>query len=88
MLGPIEVTTADGTVAVLGRQGALLAILAARPGAVRSADQLVDGLWDERLPDDPSNALQGVVSRLRSRFGGDLIESRASGYRLAVPPDG
>jgi pimeloyl-ACP methyl ester carboxylesterase len=87
VLGPIEVTTADETVAVMGRQGALLAILAARVGAVVSADQLVDGLWGERLPDDPSNALQGVVSRLRSRFGGDLIETRAWGYRLGVPAD-
>jgi DNA-binding SARP family transcriptional activator/pimeloyl-ACP methyl ester carboxylesterase len=87
VLGPIEVTTADETVAVMGRQGALLAILAARGGAVGSSDLLVDGLWGERLPDDPSNALQGVVSRLRSRFGGDLIETRASGYRLGVPPD-
>jgi len=87
VLGPIEVTTADGSVAVMGRQGALLAILAARPGAVGSADRLVDGLWGEQLPDDPSNALQGVVSRLRSRFGGGLIETRASGYRLGVPPD-
>jgi DNA-binding SARP family transcriptional activator/pimeloyl-ACP methyl ester carboxylesterase len=87
VLGPIEVASADGTVAVLGRQGALLAILAARPGAVASADQLVEDLWGARLPDDPSNALQGVVSRLRSRFGGDLIETQASGYRLGVPPD-
>jgi pimeloyl-ACP methyl ester carboxylesterase/DNA-binding SARP family transcriptional activator len=61
-------------------------MLAARAGAVVSADQLVDGLWGERLPDDPSNALQGVVSRLRSRLGVELIETRGSGYRLAVPP--
>src|SRR5580658_6219600 len=87
VLGPIEVTTADGPVAPMGHQGALLALLAARPGAVVSADQLVDGLWGERLPDDPSNALQGVVSRLRSRCGGDLIETQVSGYRLGVPPD-
>jgi pimeloyl-ACP methyl ester carboxylesterase/DNA-binding SARP family transcriptional activator len=71
----------------MGRQGALLAVLAARPGAVVSADYLVDGVWGERLPDDPSNALQGVVSRLRSRFGGDLIETQASGYRFGLPPD-
>jgi pimeloyl-ACP methyl ester carboxylesterase/DNA-binding SARP family transcriptional activator len=74
-------------VAVVGRQGAVLAILAARVGAVVSADQLVDGLWGERLPNDPSNALQGVVSRLRSRLGVELIETRGSGYRLAVPPE-
>ncbi len=61
-------------------------MLAARAGAVVSADQLVDGLWGERLPDDPSNALQGVVSRLRSRLGVEVIETRGSGYRLAVPP--
>ena len=87
VLGPVEVTTSQGTAAVIGRQGAVLAMLAARAGAVVSADQLVDGLWGERLPDDPSNALQGVVSRLRSRLGVELIETRASGYRLAVPPD-
>ena len=87
VLGPIEVTTAEGTVAVVGRQGGLLAMLAARAGAVVSADQLIDGLWGERRPDDPGNALQGLVSRLRSRFGGDLIETRASGYGLGVPAD-
>jgi DNA-binding SARP family transcriptional activator len=28
-----------------------------------------------------------LVSRLRSRFGGGLIETQTSGYRLGVPPD-
>jgi DNA-binding SARP family transcriptional activator/pimeloyl-ACP methyl ester carboxylesterase len=87
VLGPIEVTTADESVAVTGRQGALLAILAARAGTVVSADQLVDGVWGEQPPDDPGNALQGLVSRLRSRFGADLIETRSSGYRLGVGAD-
>jgi pimeloyl-ACP methyl ester carboxylesterase/DNA-binding SARP family transcriptional activator len=85
VLGPIEVTAAGLPVAVTGHQGALLAMLAARAGAVVSADQLVDGLWGQRLPDDPSNALQGLVSRVRSRLGADLIETRESGYRLGVP---
>ena len=87
VLGPIEVMTADGPVAVMGRQGALLAMLAARAGAVvlrRSAGRRPVG---PGLPDDPSNALQGLVSRLRSRLGADLIETRSSGYRLGVPPD-
>jgi DNA-binding SARP family transcriptional activator/pimeloyl-ACP methyl ester carboxylesterase len=87
VLGPIEVTTADGPVEVIGRQGALLAILAARAGAVVSADGLVDGLWGVQPPDDPGNALQGLVSRLRSRFSADLIETRSSGYRLGVGAD-
>jgi pimeloyl-ACP methyl ester carboxylesterase/DNA-binding SARP family transcriptional activator len=87
VLGPVEVATTDAPVAVVGRQGAIVAILAARAGSVVSADQLVDGLWGERLPDDPSNALQGVVSRLRSRFGGGLIETQGAGYRLGVPPE-
>ncbi len=87
VLGPIEVTTADGPVAVVGRQGALVAMLAARAGAVVPTDQLVDGLWGQRLPDDPSNTVQGLVSRLRSRLGADLIETRSSGYRLGAPPD-
>jgi DNA-binding SARP family transcriptional activator/pimeloyl-ACP methyl ester carboxylesterase len=87
LLGPLEVTTSQGAAAVVGHQGAVLAMLAARAGAVVSADQLVDGLWGEQLPDDPSNALQGLVSRLRSRLGAELIETRGSGYRLAVPPE-
>ncbi len=87
VLGPIEVATVGGTVAVTGRQGAVIAMLAARPGAVVSASQLVDGLWGDRLPDDPGNALQGIVSRLRSRLGADLIETHTSGYRLGVPAD-
>ena len=77
VLGPIEVMTAGVPVAVMGRQGAVLAMLAVRVGAVVSGDQLVDGLWGRDLPDDPSNALQGLVSRLRSRLGTDLIETRS-----------
>ena len=38
VLGPIEVTTNGMPVAVTGHQGALLAMLAARAGAVVSAD--------------------------------------------------
>jgi DNA-binding SARP family transcriptional activator len=79
VLGPIEVTTADGPVAVVGRQGALIAMLAARSGAVVTADQLIDGLWSQRLPGDPSNTLQGLVSRLRARLGAHLIETCSSG---------
>ena len=88
VLGAIEVTTGDGSIPLAGRQAALLAALAARPGALVATDALVEDLWPgDRRPDDPANTLQGLVSRLRARAGADLIETRSSGYRLGAAPE-
>ncbi len=87
MLGPLEVAVAGGPVFPTGRQGALLALLAADAAAVVPHDRLADALWPDEAPRDPLNALQILVSRLRARLGADLVETRPGGYRLGAAGD-
>jgi pimeloyl-ACP methyl ester carboxylesterase len=85
VLGPLEVRVGDDLLTPRGRQGALLALLAADAGATVPQDRLTDALWADHPPRDPVNALQILVSRLRARLGTGLVETRPGGYRLAVP---
>ncbi|WP_246259842.1 AfsR/SARP family transcriptional regulator [Streptomyces typhae] len=95
VLGPLAVWTSDGTeVAVPGAKvRALLAHLLVHPGRPVSADRLIDGLWGERLPEHPANALQGKVSQLRRVLeraepgGRSLVGSGPAGYALRVTAD-
>lgn len=83
MLGPLEVTDGGRAVQVGGaRLRALLVRLALSPGETVGAEQLVDDLWEESPPAAAQNALQSLVSRLRTAVGRDRIESTATGYRL------
>ncbi|MCZ6504858.1 MAG: winged helix-turn-helix domain-containing protein, partial [Actinobacteria bacterium] len=88
ILGPIEAHV-DGEVLPLGglRERALLALLALSPGQTISTDRLIDELWGEDLPANPSNALQASVSRLRRAIGSDTVVTRAPGYFLDVAPE-
>jgi predicted ATPase/DNA-binding SARP family transcriptional activator len=88
ILGPIE-ARADGEALPLGglRERALLALFALSPGQTVSTDRLIDELWGEDLPANPSNALQALVSRLRRAVGSDTVVTRAPGYFLDVPPE-
>ena len=65
----------------------LLALLAddLRRGA--SSARLVDRLWPHEQPDNPTKALQVLVSRARSQLGPDIIASTPTGYRLALGDD-
>jgi len=87
MLGPLTVRADDGTpVEVTGaRLRTLLILLALDPGRVVTVGGLVDGVWGEDPPAEAANALQALVSRLRRT--GLTIESRPTGYRLAVAAD-
>ena len=87
VLGPLDVLVDGVPLTPRGRQGALLAVLAADAGAAVSVDRLADALWDGGAPRDPVNALQILVSRVRARFGADLVETRPGGYRLALTAD-
>ncbi|PZS32945.1 MAG: hypothetical protein DLM59_07255 [Pseudonocardiales bacterium] len=84
VLGPIEVMTELGVVGLTGRQASLVAVLATRPGQVVSATRLADSLWESAVPQDPANAVQTLVSRVRAIGGRNLIETLPNGYRLAV----
>jgi DNA-binding SARP family transcriptional activator len=89
ILGPLEVRGPRGeAVDVSGsRLRTLLIQLALQPGRVVTQDQLVAAIWDGDPPDGAANALQSLVSRLRRALPGNLVESHASGYRLAVAAD-
>ncbi len=92
ILGPLSVSGRDGPVRVPGgRQRELLALLIIGAGRSLHADRLVDQLWGEQLPANPANALQQQVFGLRRLLepiaGGDVLQTRDGGYRLAVPDD-
>ena len=88
ILGPVEAHV-DGEALPLGglRERALLALFALSPGQTISTDRLIDELWGEDLPANPSNALQALVSRLRRVVGPDTVVTRAPGYFLDVAPE-
>jgi predicted ATPase/DNA-binding SARP family transcriptional activator len=69
------------------RQRAVVAALLARAPRSVSADELVEAVWGERLPDHPKAALQTVISRLRTALGAEAISGDISGYRLNVTAD-
>jgi predicted ATPase/DNA-binding SARP family transcriptional activator len=90
MLGPLEVRRDDGAVAaeVTGaRLRALLILLALRPGQLATTSQLIDGLWGEKLPAEPVNALQALVSRLRRILPDAEIVAHQAGYQLKLDPE-
>ena len=65
----------------------LLAVLAGDLRTGASTARLVDGLWPDEQPDNPTKAVQVLVSRARAQLGADVIASTATGYRLALTED-
>lgn len=93
MLGSLEVVGHGGARAVHGeRQRTLLAVLLAAHGETVAADSLVELLWGDAAPGNPSAALHSQVSRLRRSLAEilsddcDLI-TRTPGYALTVRAD-
>ncbi len=93
MLGPLEAVGPGGARAVHGeRQRTLLAALLAARGETVAADSIVELLWGDAVPDNPSAALHSQVSRLRRSLadvlsdGCDLV-TRTPGYALTVGTD-
>ena len=90
LLGPVECWRDGRAVPIQGRSArAVLAMLALEPGRLVSTDQLVDGLWGEGLPADPSAAIYVTVSRVRQTLGPDRDRLRRAnhGYVLEAEPD-
>jgi predicted ATPase/DNA-binding SARP family transcriptional activator len=87
ILGPLEVRDAGGLlIPVAGsRLRSLVIRLAISDGRPVAADTLAADLWPDGGPADAGNALQALVSRLRSAAGKDIVEYGPTGYRLAVP---
>jgi predicted ATPase/DNA-binding SARP family transcriptional activator/alpha-beta hydrolase superfamily lysophospholipase len=94
VLGPLAVWTADGEPVKVPelKVRALLADLlihAARPVA---ASRLIDDLWGDQLPANPTGTLQTRVSQLRRALadaepgGRELVASQPPGYALRIDP--
>jgi predicted ATPase/DNA-binding SARP family transcriptional activator len=70
----------------------LLILLALDAGRVVPTFSLIEQLWEDEPPANSGNALQSLVSRLRTALrqaglGDQAIESHPAGYRLAISPD-
>jgi predicted ATPase/DNA-binding SARP family transcriptional activator len=94
LLGTLAVQDGGGRPVRIGghRVRLLLIMLALDAGKVVPAYTLIERLWEEEPPANSGNALQSLVSRLRTvlrqaGLGDQVVESHPAGYRLAVPPD-
>jgi DNA-binding SARP family transcriptional activator len=86
VLGPLEVATPEGPLALGGqKQRAVLAVLVLEANRVVSVDRLLDSVWGEHPPKTALTSLQNFVSQLRKVLGPDVLETRPPGYRLNVP---
>ena len=70
LLGPMEILV-DGQPRPLGSpaEKAVLAVLLLAGGRTVPRESLVDALWGEAPPNNPANAVQGRISRLRRALG-------------------
>jgi len=89
ILGPLEVRDDSGRQLAIGgsRLRSLLIRLAISPGRAVPAETLAADLWAEDGPPASGNALQALVSRLRSAVSRDVVERGPTGYRICVPPE-
>jgi len=94
LLGTLAVQDDAGRPVRVGgyRVRMLLILLALDVGRVVPAYALIERLWEDEPPANSGNALQSLVSRLRTALrqaspGDQVIESHPAGYRLALPPD-
>src|SRR3712207_2878567 len=87
VLGPVELVIAGSVVSLRSsRARRLVAMLALYRNRVVSSDRLVDAVWGETLPADPTAALQSQLSRLRASLGDAAVglETTSGGYRLVT----
>jgi predicted ATPase/DNA-binding SARP family transcriptional activator len=75
-----------GRFSVRGPKDRLLLVrLALSAGRIVTADALIGSLWAHgEPPEDPSNALQVKISRLRKTLGADRLRTCSPGYVLEV----
>ncbi|BCJ37783.1 SARP family transcriptional regulator [Actinocatenispora thailandica] len=69
------------------RARTLLALLALHPRTGVGGGRLVDRLWPDQPPANPTKALQVVVSRTRAVTAPDAVLRTPGGYRLGLPDE-
>jgi predicted ATPase/DNA-binding SARP family transcriptional activator len=89
ILGPLEVRDDRGLPVPVGgaRLRSLLIRLAISPGRAVPVDTLVADLWAETSPAVASNAVQALVSRLRTAVSREIVNREPTGYRLSLQPE-
>lgn len=92
ILGPLEVRRDGEVVEIAGqRLRTLLGLLVLDAGRIVPVERLIAGIWDDQVPSGVGNALQALISRLRSALGKNharrLVIAEPAGYRLAAGPD-
>ena len=89
ILGPLEADDDEGQPAQLGgpKQRAVLARLLLSAGDTVSRDQLIDDLWGDRVPATAAKMVQVYVARLRKVLRPGLLQTRPSGYTVALDRD-
>jgi len=66
------------------RTHALLAALATTPGEGASEGRLIEDIWGDDVPANPTKALQVVVSRARAATSAEVVVRTPHGYRLGT----
>ena len=85
VIGPVELVIAGSVVSLRSsRTRRLVAMLALYRNRVVSSDRLIDAVWGEALPANPTAALQSQLSRLRASLADAAagVETTSGGYRL------
>ena len=85
-IGVLGSTTIDG-VSPTRTQGAIVAALAYRAGRPMPTGELIDAIWCERVPSSARQSLQNQITRLRRRFGEEVIATDPAGYVLTWETD-
>lgn len=90
ILGPLEADDDEGKPVQLGgpKQRALVAYLVLNAGRAVPREQLIDDLWGERVPATAAKMVQVYVARLRKVLRPGVLQTRASGYAVALSSDG
>jgi DNA-binding SARP family transcriptional activator len=87
VLGPIDVLTSSGSIAVGGRHArALLGALVIGVGHAVPIDHLREVIWAGDPPESADNTLQSIVSHLRHVLGPEAIVRVDGSYELTIAP--
>lgn len=84
ILGPLDVEGMATSDLGSRKQRLLLRVLAAGRGAAVGVDHIIDCLWPQSPPTQPSDQVGVLVSRLRSVLGSHRIVRSDAGYSLAA----